>query len=150
MHSFTWTLIETNQTRPQVRCLSTLNLIFGSQLVLHCGAQRSNVPLNDTWIFDLSSKSWRQYKYSADHQWYGHTGIKGIDENIIIIGGYCNGYSQYNPAVYKPTFDLNLGPKTLQQLAMKTVCKHKTVLEWKCLPTKLTAQLGLSGTKSAY
>ena len=141
MHSFTWTQIQTDQTRPQGRCLGTLNLIFGSQLVLHCGSYGLNVPLDDTWIFDLPSQSWRQYKYSADHQRYGHTGISGIDRNIIIMGGE----SAYNP-VYKFTLHLKLRPKTLQQLAMRTVCKHKTELEWKCLPKKLIAQLELSET----
>ena len=137
MHSFTWTKIQTDQTRPQGQCLGTFNSIFGRQLVLHGGIFRG-LPLNDTWIFDLSSQSWRQCKYSADHQRWGHTGINGIDGNIIILGG-----GKCNPE-YKFTFHLQLVPNTLQQLAMKTVCKHRTELELKCLPEKLIAHLDIS------
>ena len=89
------------------------------------------------------------YKCSAHHHRWDYKGIKGIDkvkkkkkgidDSIIIIGGTstCN-------TAYNFTFHLRLGPTTLQQLAMKTVWKHRTELEWKCLPKKLIAQLGLS------
>ena len=142
MHSFTWIKIQPDQTRPQGRYSSTFNSIFGIQLVLHGGSARSNdsnVSLNDTWIFDLPSQSWRQYKCSADHHPWDYKGIKGIADNIIIIGGRSTCHAAYNF-----TFHLQLGPKTLQQLAMKTVWKHRTELQWRCLPKKLIVQLGLS------
>ena len=142
MHSFTWIQIQTDQTRPQGQLVCTLNSLFGSQLELHCRANRFkyfNERLNDTWVFDLPSQSWRQYKCTTDDNRWRHTRTKCTDGNIISIGGT----SKCNPA-YNFTFHIKLGPKTLQQLVMKTIFKHRTELVWKCLPKKLIAQLGLS------
>ena len=45
---------------------------------------------------------------------------------------------------YTTTFHVMLAPKSLQQLAIQNVFKHKNVLPWKCLPQKLKTYLGLT------
>ena len=139
MRSCTWTEIRTGQTKPSKRFGSSLTAISDRHLVLHAGmSRRPSMTLYDTWIFDLQTQAWTQYTSHRDHTRSLHTGTVGINKAIIIIGGY-----NINRG-YTPTFHVILEPKSLQQLAMKIIYNKQDVLPWKCLPSKLIAQLNLS------
>ena len=66
----------------------------------------------------------------------------GINNNIIIISGI---YPEENNdleldssnMIWTPVCNVMLEPKSLQQLAMKTVHRYRGQLPWKCLPKKL-------------
>ena len=155
MHSYTWTQITTGGTKPQKRFFSSLSAVSDSQLVLRGGAQyiltvkggnmhlEQNL-LNDTWIMDLSSHTWRKYASNLDHHRENHTGSFGVNKSIIIIGGYSDSHTY---KTYTPTFEVILEPKSLQWLAMKTIYSNQDILSWKCLPSKLVAQLGILDKK---
>ena len=140
MQSHVWTQITTDQTKPQGRFDSSLSANSDRQLVLHGGQSEfaSTTELSDTWIMDLPSQTWRKYTSYQDHGRDCHTGSLGANKSIVIIGGD----SSENPD-YTPIFHVMLEAKSLQQLAMKTIYNNQGVLPWKCLPSKLVAQLGL-------
>ena len=142
MHYLTFTQIKTCQTKPQGRHHCTFNTISDSQLVLHGGISTYAGCMNDTWILDLPSLSWRQDAARTDESRYGHTGTISIDNNIVILGGFYIYNNWVNQCTF--AFHLKLGPTSLQHLAMKTIYISKDELLWKCLPKKLVAQLGLS------
>ena len=153
MQSRVWTEIMTGQTKPQRRAFASLSAIFDKQLVLH-GGDTGQLPLTstfavgtgpvktitpgDTWIMDLPSQTWRKYTPYQHHSRQCHTSSLGANKSVVIIGGH-----DFRDTDYVPTFHLMLEPKSLQQLAMKTIYSNKDVLPWKCLPSKLFAQLGL-------
>ena len=153
MHSCTWTQITTGQTKPQKRFASSLCAVTENQLVLHGGSQltarvngsKLNIMrhhLNDTWIMDLSSQTWRQYASNQDHNREDHTCSLSAGKSIIIIGGDSTKSKNTDQILtYTPTFKLMLEPKSLQWLAMKTIYTNQSVLPWKCLPSRLVAQL---------
>ena len=139
MRSCTWTEISTGQTKPGERYCSSLTAVSDRHLVLHAGIrQNPYTSLNDTWILDLQTQAWTQYTSHHDHTRYRHAGTLGIKKAIIIIGGF-----NYDKS-YTPAFHVMLEPKSLQQLAMKLIYNQQDVLPWKCLPSKLIAQLNLS------
>ena len=121
--------IQTDQPRPQARRLCSLTAITDNQLVLHGGMKSADVVLNDTWIMDLSSKTWRKHESDQDHPRFGHTGSVGINKSIIIIGG-CETTARTSASahLYSTTFHVRFEPKSLQQLAMQTVYEHQDVL----------------------
>ena len=142
----TWTLIKTNQVKPPGRHGSTLTMILDDKLVLHCGGDSDDVELNDTWILDLPSQTWTQYASYEDHPRLGHTGSRGINNNVIIIGGlydWPNIFRDNQVSKYKTVFHLRVEPKSLQQLTLQIICKHKTVLPWQCLPKSLLLLLDI-------
>ena len=55
----TWTEIATSLTKPQKRDCCSLNVLSEHQLVLHGGQSVDEDLMNDTWILDLPSLSWR-------------------------------------------------------------------------------------------
>ena len=143
MHSLTWTQIRTVQPRPKGRTWCTLTALTNNQLVLHGGYTGKNgyKKLNDTWIMDLTSYSWRQYESRKDHARLSHTSSVCLNNNVIIIGGVQYS-SQYQP--YNRVFHVMLEAKSLQQLAAQTIHKHQDEITWNCLPNKLISLLGLS------
>ena len=58
-----------------------------------------------------------------------------------------NSNTDQHQSMYKPIFHVLTEPKSLQQLAMQTLCKHHTALPWKCLPRKLTKLLDIQETE---
>ena len=137
MHSLTWTHIETVQPRPQARERCTLTALNNNHLVLHGGY--GSTLLRETWIMDLTSHSWRQYKTRKDHRRRGHTGSLGLNNNVIIIGGCHIGYKSYNNM-----FHVMLEAKSLKQVAARTVYKYQDEMNWNCIPNKLISLLGIS------
>ena len=138
MKSRVWTHITTDQTKPHGRSYSSLSASSDRQLVLHGGVLQPKLTLSDTWIMDLPSQTWRRYTSYQDHNRRTHTGSLGANKSIVVIGGYSSRDTDYTP-----TFHVMLEAKSLQQLSMKTIYNNQGVLPWKCLPSKLVAQLGL-------
>ena len=135
MYTLTWTQVQTGHPKPEGHNRCTLNAITDKQLVLHGGIKDVWTVLNDTWILDLPSKTWRRHTSEEDDPRVLHTGFSGISNDVIIIGGI-----KENIACHQNSFHVRLEPKMLQQLAMKVVYKHQDDLSYwkKCLPKKLT------------
>ena len=143
MPSKTWTCIQTTQAKPQVRLWSTLTAISDSQLVCHGGEALRFPPVIDTYIVDLPSNTWRYHKSVRDNERCNHSASLGLNKNVIIVGG------RSSFAQPTPTFQLMLEPKSLKQVAMKTIYSQRKVLPWKNLPSKLIMQLGLLQNEEA-
>ena len=136
MSSLTWTQVQTDNTKPQGRLSCSLNALSPDQLLLHgcVGLPGLDQTLSDTWIMDLPSQTWIQYKVGhCRREW--HTGITGINSNSIIIGGDLSYVDCYGDC--KTTFHIMLGPRSLQKLAMQTLHKHFRPLPMDRLPRKL-------------
>ena len=155
MQSCIWTQITTGKTKPLGRFASSLTAISESHLVLHAGCyfRPSGGPTmylynaTDTWIMDLPSQAWRRMNtpYHDPHPQrcrHRHTGSRGI--NSVIISGGCKGDADLP---YPQTFHVMIEPKSLQQIAMKTIYNNQDAVPWKSLPSKLVAQLGLLESK---
>ena len=139
MCTLNWTQIQIDKIKPQGRYYCPLNAVSDNKLVVHGGNLSPNNELNDTWIFDLSSRTWRQLTSVLDHPRKYHTGTTAINNSVLIIGGSSDDYPN--------TFQVMLEPRSLQQMAMKTIYKHRTELPWKYLPPKLIARLGIFQTE---
>ena len=142
MSSLIWTQIQTGHPKPQWREASTLNGTSGSHLVLHGGYDAEYRALNDTWILDIPSQTWRHYKSNTDHTRWFHTSTVGVNGCSIIIGGAKEDSDTYKD--YSTLFFIMLEPRSLQQLAMQMIFKHRVELPWQHLPNKLIALFGIS------
>ena len=155
MHTLLWTKIEAINPRPPGCGLFVLTAIADSQLVLHGGHGEHfrNIfrKCKTTWFFDIPSQTWRQSTTIKDPLRYCHTGSRGINKSVIIIGGqlYHELHSDTGWA-YRGTrgkqliliVSVMLEPNTLQQVAMKTVYQHykdEAIVEK--LPKKLTNKI---------
>ena len=136
--SLVWTHVQSGKTKPQGCVSCSLNAITHDQLLLYDGGTYHRT-LSDTWILDLPSKTWKQYR-PGDYHHRGHTGSSGIYSNSIIIGGYRSTVDSCDD--HPATFCIMLEPKSLQQLAMQTIYKHHKALPWQCLPKKQEHYLG--------
>ena len=142
MSSLTWSQIQMAQSHPNGGAYCTLTAAADDKLVLHGGLTadqtRMHIVSNDTWIMDLTSLSWRQFTSRRDHRRTLHTGSTGLNNSVIIIGG--NSYQN----TYSIIFNVILGPKSLQQVAMHTVLKHQNEQPLNRLPGKLLSVLDIS------
>ena len=143
MPSLIWTMIQTVSPKPP-RCYGcTLIGTSQTKLVLHGGAGvRILTPLNGTGILDIRSQTWRQYKSNSDHARCYHTSTVGVNGCAVTIGGEKNYKDSYED--YSVSFLIMLEPRSLRQLAMQMVLKHRVELPWQNLPNKLIALLGIS------
>ena len=151
MHCLTWTQIQIDHLQEITQQECTLTALSDDQLVLCVGfnsyKSRTNAPFNDTWIMDAASYSWTQCTSRQDHARAWHTGSTGLNNNVIIIGGYIyDGYIYFDESYesYNNVFHLMLNAKSLQQLAIQTIYNHQDDLNWNYLPKKLISLLGLS------
>ena len=142
MRSLTWTQIQVHEPKPQALYCCTLTVISDSTFVLHGGCQHlpimveiTIIRLSDTWILDLLTQTWRQYRSTTDHSRQSHKGTTFLSGCVIITCGSKDPQESYDE--YTTTFHVMLAPKSLKQLAMQSIFKHKNVLPWKCLPPKL-------------
>ena len=148
MYSLTWTQIPMGHPVPQGLTYSSLTAVSNNQLVVHGGAYKCEDhyhTLENTWILDLSTQTWRLYKSIKDHSRNGHTGITGLDGCAIIIGGGKDPTTNYD--VYTTTFHVMLHPKSLQKLAMQCVFQNRAELPWQYLPKMLKTFLGITKTE---
>ena len=142
MLSLSWTRIKTIQ-KPTIGCWSMLTPLTGSHLVLYGAADDLMTP----WIFDVDSCTWRQLPSCLNdkHGRIGHSGITGLQGNVIIIGGR-NRNIEEDDDIYTPFFCVRFEPKSLQQVAMRTIYENRTELAWKILPPKLKSKIMGPGT----
>ena len=145
MNSLTWSQIQTVKPRPKARSSSTLTALTNDMLVLHGGfgvdETMTPVTLHDTWIIDLTSHSWKQFTSRKDHARAWHTGSAGLNNNVIIIGGYKKCKITYTCKVHNDIINVILGPKSLQHVAMQVILKHRNELPLNGLPRKLLSLL---------
>ena len=138
MCSFVWTQIQTCQINPQGSY--SLTAISDTMLLMH-GEKQVDDALSETWVTDLARKTWKQYTGEKDHSRVCHTVHTSINNNVVVVGG--NDISDED-ITYTATFHVMLEPRSLQQLTMQTIFKHKDVLSWKRLPKKLMTHLGIT------
>ena len=145
MNSYTWTQIRPSGPSPQRRGRSSLTAISDTQFLLHGGDGGDF--LNDTWILDLPSLTWKQHISNMAPPRYGHTGSVGLNNSTVIISGCAKDEFTYNARVVRCTcaFHLMLEPKTLQQIAMKKIYNHRFEVQWQYLPKLLISGTGLFG-----
>ena len=141
MLSLTWTQIQTGEPKPRGRTFCSLNALTDNMLVLHGGRIPFTDHLfSDTWIMDVTSLTWRKHSVTKDNPRCTHTGSSGINNDVIIIGGI-GGISFAGAKISvlcKDAFHVMLEPKSLQQVALKTVHEHQAKLPWKMrLPRQL-------------
>ena len=152
METLAWTRLDTNMPGYVATKSFSLTPITATQLALHAVSDsRHSRCCSSTWILDLHSYKWRRHSVSELGNIWNlctHTGITGLNSDIIVLGGHglydnttgknqgCSRQQTYNPVCL-----VKLEPKSLQQLSMKEITKHKTALPWKCLPQKLICKL---------
>ena len=146
----TWTQIQISQPKPPELVCCSLNVISDTTLLLYGGASvqlpgHSIQTLDGMWIFDVLTNTWRQYTSSKDHHRGGHRGTPGLNKCVIVIGGAKDPEDSYDD--YTTTFHVMLAPKSLQQVALQTVFKHRAVLSWTCLPLKLKTLLEITDSE---
>ena len=148
MQSLTWTQLGIGQPSPQACSSCSLTAISDNQLVFHGGySTERGEALGDTWILDGTSYSWRLYTSRKDHCRQNHTATLGLNSSVIIMGGYKEDDIIFD--MCDTIFYVKLEPSSLQELALRTICKRKADLPWKCLPKKLIALLGISANGQA-
>ena len=144
MSSFVWTNITTSKLKPEALCSYSLTAITDNQIVLHGGSGSFSKQLNETWIYDIPSHSWRQINAAPqDHFRHSHAGITGLNNCVIMIGGRAH---WNNDKPYNVVFSVMLEPKSLQHLAIQTVFVYKDELPLNTLPKKLRCKVMCSET----
>ena len=145
MNSYTWTQIRPSGASPQRRSRSSLTAVSDTQLLLHGGDGGDLSILNDTWILDLPSQTWKQHISNMALPRYGHTGSVGLNNSIAILSGWAEDHLPCNAKVVRCNcaFHLMLEPKTLQQMAMKKIYNYRFEVQWQYLPKLLISQIGL-------
>ena len=143
MSSLTWSQIQTSQTHLQGRSQCTLTVAADDKLVLHGGSKddRTQIPvtLNDTWVMDLTSQSFKQIfpsRKALPRRW--HSGSTGLNNSVIIIGG-----SEIHLGIHYIVFNVMLEPKNLQQVAMQAIFKYRKELPLNRLSGKLLSLLDI-------
>ena len=144
MPSLIWTQIQTVSPKPSMCYACTLSGTSETNLVLHegVGANMESSTVKSTWILDIPSQTWKHYKSKSDHTRKYHTSVVGVNSCVVIIGGQKNHNHSYED--YSISFLIMLEPRSLQQLAMQMILKHRVELPWQHLPNKLIALLGIS------
>ena len=133
MVSLTWTEIQTGQLTPQCRTWCSLSAPTQCQLVLHGGkSMSSNQSLDDTWILDLPSLSWKKRTTSSAPSRHCHTGTAGMNGSVIIVGGEMYDQDGFAEQIGNIS-SLRLEPKGLQQLAIQKIYQHQNCTAWEQL-----------------
>ena len=138
MASLSWTEIQPEGLKPPCLNLCSLNAVTANQIVLH-GCEDVLEESNDTWIFDQSSLSWKEYESNKGYARCNHTGTACLNSGVIIIGGErcIEDDDEFQWYVLSDVFPVRLEPKTLQQLAIQKIHHHRDDLPWKLLPNLL-------------
>ena len=142
MDTLIWTTLEFGQFIPKSRHSCSLTATSDNHhLILHGGHSKRGKTLSDTWITDRTTCTWEPYTPRKDHCRQHHTATSGVNNNIIIIGGYKDKDDTYD--AYNEMFCVMLEPRSLQEVTSYIIHMYKAYLPWKCLPKKLIAQLGI-------
>ena len=137
MCTFTWTRIDTNLLEGHfVLVMPAISVITAGQILVHGGSMKTG----STRIFDVESNKLRNHSVQEPNPRMHHTVTAGVHNDVVILGGAfkakCNRHCNQ-----QVVYTMRLGPKSLKQLAMKTVSSHRDILPWKRLPTTLTNKL---------
>ena len=143
MDSLTWTEICTSEKALSPgSCIScTLTAVTEDYLVMHGGVCHASAPEFNTWIFNVTSASWRIYlikgKDKQDDKRFHSCALRINHSTVIITGGELLDWE--HPQPHEPLQDINitLKPKSLEHLAMQTIYKNQKTLPWQMLPKKL-------------
>lgn len=143
----TWTQVEKSNSWPKGRSWHTLNLVRSDAIMLYGGYNISRHPLNDCWIFEPQSLSWRRLSHQSKKHRLWHTShyINGLD-CVILIGGVQNDILT-NPEsgdMHPRVLDrLQMSPVSLSQTALKSVIqnvpRHRKYLQY--LPGNIQMQI---------
>ena len=141
MSSLTWSEIETSEIHLMGRSECTLTVAADDKLVLHGGQTGLHTTVNDTWVMDLTSRSWKQFfpsKKTLPRRW--HTGSTGLNNSVIIIGGI-----EDHVSVRNIVFNVVLEPtcKSLQHVAVQAIFRYRKELPLNRLPGKLLSLLDI-------
>ena len=131
MHLFTWTKINTYISRPELYT-PLLTATTTDQLVLK--GQSDDVP-STSWILDTKLNKWEQLPVSTEcdpacHLLY----TTGLNNDVVLV---CDPVCECNKLISS----VMLGPRSLQQLAMRTIYGYRQELPWKSLPTTFISKL---------
>ena len=147
MRNLTWTEIRTVPQIPQPLIGPSLNAITGNQLVFH-GIQKLTghsgfaetkwISKITTWILDVDSMSFREYKATMDDDRHKHRSVRGLNSCVMLIGGS----KLYAPNTnITSSYGIRLEPKSLQEVAMKMIYENQEALPYKQLPMKLIQKI---------
>ena len=112
-------------------------LIAGNQLVFH-GTNWSGCTKTTTWIFDVDSMTFRENTATIHENKKQHMGVTGLNSCVMTIGGIDKHQDKQN---YTSSYFIRLEPKSLQQLATKTIHENHTALPWRQLPMKIIQKI---------
>ena len=133
MLSHTWTKIQTGHRRPQIHASSmhlSLNALSETELLLYASDKDLS---HRTWIMDHPSKTWKNLTKFNKPICTSATVFIGVNRCIYIIIREA-----------RSMFCMRLEPKSLQQLALQTIYKHRSELSGQYLPSKMIQRLGFS------
>ena len=137
MHSFTWTQIDTDIVKPKL-FFPLLTATKMNQLVLHGRHTQATSMAWSTWILDTGSRKWTKFPVSAECDFScHHTSTTGLNNDVINICGHSRKCKCENLISR-----VMLGPRSLQQLAMRIIHEYRTCLPWwESLPPSLKCKL---------
>ena len=143
MHSLVWTKMQIIEPKPSVVKFVSLTAISDRQLLLlgNSIGDRKKI-VNEGWIFDTLSASWRKHTTALKDKRprHCHTATPSMNGTVMIIGGHGPARSKSrNPL---ETLHVMLQPKSLQHIAGKTISKYKAESLWKATPKSLCNLLG--------
>ena len=146
MQSLAWTIIEPTMPRPNANTAASITQISVNHLIsfgkLHPNTSHQK-PTTIPWIFDIQSHTWGQHPVAENHHEH-YTGITGLNNSVIFLGGRMCIYGSWKRAQYQvenTIFSVMLEPKCLQQLVIQMIYKHRSNLPWQNLPKKLKCEI---------
>jgi len=163
--SLTWIKINIHGEIPIGRSWHTLTHVSDKILMLFGGYTKTRQPLGDTWLFNLSDRTWRSIVSSHEYCSHSgkvdnnetlprlwHTAVDGADGDVLVFGGCCSDILSFE-AQSKHTNKVCLFrclPRSLRNICLDAVYSHKTVLEseWSSLPRSLSSRLYLREPES--
>ena len=143
MHSLTWTTIHTGLQTPNAHSGCTLTAVSHNLLLL-CGRDYSSKSYGyDTWILDVKTASWKKHVIHAAgiQPMKYHTCTLGINASAISIGGYFFCGKDLRQCEHSKEVHLMLEPKSLKQIAIKTIHNQRNASLWQSLPKRLVSLL---------
>ena len=137
MKSMIWCMIEADHshTKPCSYQSLSFNAATDNQLVLYGGIGEQYV-IGNTWIFDIPSLTWKRLAPGLGRAPYKfHTGTTVANGRVLILGGKERTRQKRSHRI------IALQPRSLQQLAMIMISKHRSTLPLQDLPNSIIATL---------
>ena len=150
MHSLVWTEITTGHPHPAEHKDCTLTAITNHQLVFHgCFTNYSECAVfTFSWILDLQSMTWTKHPHKITDREEccrsSYTCTLAFSGKVMVVGGMhyddANDFPDCPPHTHQ-NIHMMLEPKTLKQLAVKTIYNNRDTCPLDNLPRKLTSLL---------